>query len=129
MAALPQKLSRREREIMNALFALGAHAPAELIRSRLSDPPSCSAVRAMLAKLEAKGFVTHREEGLRYVYFPTTPRITARRSALQEVVRVFFSGSPGDTAMALLKAEDWTDQELARLSAEIARIRHERSRA
>ena len=129
MAALPEKLSRREREILNALFALGEHASAEDIRARLTDPPSYSAVRAMLAKLEGKGVVKHREEGLRYVYSPTTPRTTARRSALQELVRVFFSGSPGETATALLKNEDWSDEELASLSAEIARIRHERSRS
>lgn len=129
MAALPEKLSRREREILNALFALGEHASAEDIRARLTDPPSYSAVRAMLAKLEAKGVIKHREEGLRYVYSPTTPRTTARRSALQEMVRVFFSGSPGETATALLKNENWSDEELASLSAEIARIRHERRRS
>ncbi len=129
MAALPEKLSRREREILNALFALGEHASAEDIRARLTDPPSYSAVRAMLAKLEAKGVIKHREEGLRYVYSPTTPRTTARRSALQELVRVFFSGSPGETATALLKNENWSDEELASLSVEIARIRHERRRS
>ncbi len=129
MAALPEKLSRREREIINALFALGEHASAEDIRARLTDPPSYSAVRAMLAKLETKGVVKHREEGLRYVYSPTTPRTTARRSALQELVRVFFSGSPGETATALLKNENWSDEELASLSAEISRIRQERRRS
>ena len=123
---MPDKLSRREREIMNVIFTLGDRASAEDIRARLSDPPSYSAVRAMLAKLEAKGYVRHREEGFRYIYSPTTPRTTARRSALQEIVKVFFSGSPGETATALLKNEDWSDDELAALSAEIARIRNER---
>jgi predicted transcriptional regulator len=122
------KLSRREREIMNALFALGEHASAEAIRTQLSEPPSYSAVRAMLAKLEAKGYVKHREERFRYVYYPTTPRTAARRSALQELVRVFFAGSPGDTATALLKNENWSDAELESLSAEIERIRAERKR-
>jgi len=123
---MPDKLSRREREIMNVIFTLGDRASAEDIRARLTDPPSYSAVRAMLAKLEAKGYVRHREEGFRYIYSPTTPRTTARRSALQEIVKVFFSGSPGETATALLKNEDWSDDELAALSAEIARIRNER---
>jgi BlaI family transcriptional regulator, penicillinase repressor len=125
---MPDKLSRREREIMNVIFALGDHASAEDIRAELSDPPSYSAVRAMLAKLEHKGYVRHREEGFRYIYSPTTPRATARRSALQELVKVFFRGSPGETAAALLKNENWSDDELAALSAEIERIRHERRR-
>jgi BlaI family penicillinase repressor len=128
MAATPEKLSRREREIMNALFALGERASAEDIRMQLSDPPSYSAVRAMLAKLEAKGYVKHREERFRYIYYPTTPRTTARRSALQELVRVFFAGSPGETATALLKNENWSDAELDALSSEIDRIRNERKR-
>src|SRR5690349_22345304 len=66
-----EKLTRREREIMDALFALEEGASAEDVRERLTDPPGYSAVRAMLARLETKGFVRHREEGLRYVYFPT----------------------------------------------------------
>jgi BlaI family transcriptional regulator, penicillinase repressor len=123
---MAEKLSRREREIMNAIFALGDHASAEDIRAELTDPPSYSAVRAMLAKLENKGYVRHREEGFRYIYSPTTPRTTARRSALQELVKVFFRGSPGETVTALLKNENWSDEELAALSTEIERIRRER---
>jgi len=129
MPALPrQKLSRREREIMDALFALGARASAEEIRERLTDPPSYSAVRAMLTKLEAKGNVRHREEGLRYIYYPTMSRTVAQRSALQQLVRVFFAGSPGQTVTALLKQEPWTDGELDTLLAEIERVRKERRR-
>ena len=120
------KLSRREREIMDVLFALGDRASAEEIRARLSDPPSYSAVRAMLVKLEAKGHIKHREEGLRYVYSPTTSRTTARRAALQQLVRVFFSGSAGEAASALLKNEDWSEAELDSLTAEIERVRNER---
>ena len=123
------KLSRREREIMDLLFALGDRASAEEIRARLSDPPSYSAVRAMLAKLEAKGHIRHREEGLKYVYSPTTSRTSARRAALQQLVRVFFSGSPGEAASALLKNESWSEQELESLSAEIERVRIERRRS
>src|SRR5687767_37604 len=111
-APRPEKLSRREREIMDVLFAIGGHASAEDIRERLSDPPSYSAVRAMLAKLEAKGHIRHREEGLKYVYAPVTSRAAARRTALTQLVRVFFGGSPGETATALLAQEDWSDGEL-----------------
>jgi predicted transcriptional regulator len=114
---------------MNILFALGDRASAEDIRAELSEPPSYSAVRAMLVKLEAKGYIRHREEGLRYVYSPTTPRTAARRAALQQLLRVFFAGSPGQAATALLKDENWTDDELDTLSAEIERVRMERRRS
>jgi predicted transcriptional regulator len=129
VAATLERLSRREREIMNILFALGDRASAEDIRAQLSEPPSSSAVRAMLAKLEAKGYIRHREEGLRYVYTPTTPRATARRVAVQQLLRIFFAGSAGQAATALLKDEHWTDAELDTLSAEIERVRNERSRS
>ena len=121
-----EKLSRREREIMHALHALGDRAGVEDIRQKLSDPPSYSAVRAMLVKLEAKGFVRHREEGLRYVYVPTASRGTVQRKALQQLVRVFFGGSPGQTVTALLKQEDWTNEELDALRAEIEQVRKNR---
>lgn len=122
----PPKLSRREREIMDVLFALGDQATADEIRERLSDPPSYSAVRAMLAKLEGKGVIRHRAEGLRYVYSPTIPRATAQRQAVGQLVRVFFRGSPGATAAALLKQEKWSDDELDALRAEIDRARKQR---
>ena len=121
-----EKLSRREREIMDILFALAEGASAEDVRERLSDPPSYSAVRAMLAKLEAKGYARHREEGLRYVYTPRGSRAAAQRSALQKLVSVFFDGSPGQTVTALLKQENWTDDELDELRAEIDRVRKDR---
>jgi predicted transcriptional regulator len=121
-----EKLSRREREIMDVLFALGNRGSAEEVRERLLDPPSYSAVRAMLVKLEAKGFVRHREEGLRYIYTPTKSRSSAQRTALHKVVRVFFGGSPGQTAAALLKQESWTDEELDALRAEIEMVRKDR---
>ena len=121
-----EKLSRREREILDVLFALGNEASAEEIREKLSEPPSYSAVRAMLAKLEAKGAIRHREKGLRYVYLPTTPRTTARRSALRKLVETFFDGSAGQAATALLKDERWSDDELDRLATEIERVRKER---
>ncbi len=124
----PEKLTRREREIMDAIFALDNGATAENIRQRLTDPPSYSAVRAMLVRLEGKGYVRHREEGLRYVYMPTTPRPAARRAALRQLVRVFFSGSPGETVTTLLRQETWTDEELDALRSEIERVRKERKR-
>lgn len=124
-----EKLTRREREIMDVLFAIGEAAPAEQVRQRLTDPPSYSAVRAMLVKLEAKGHIRHREEGLRYVYEPTRPRRSAQRSALQKLVAVFFGGSPSQTAAALLQQERWTEEELDALSVEIQRVREHRRKA
>ena len=122
-----EKLTRREREIMDTLFALGARASAEDIRERLSDPPGYSAVRAMLVRLEAKGYVRHCEERLRYVYSPTKSRASAQRNALEKLVRVFFGGSPRQTVTALLKQEAWSDDELRALSAEIEHARKNRS--
>ena len=113
---------------MDVLFSLGDRATAEEIRSRLSDPPSYSAARAMLTKLEAKGFVRHYEQGLKYVYAPTRSRASAQRSALDKLVRVFFGGSPSETAAALLKQEKWTDAELDALGAEIEQVRKNRSK-
>lgn len=123
-----EKLTRREREIMDILFALG-EAAVDDIRTRLTDPPSYSAVRAMLVRLEAKGHIRHREEGMRYIYAPTTAPATARRAALKRHLRTFFRGSPGEMVTSLLRQERWTDDELDALHAEIERVRQERRRS
>ena len=120
------KLSRREREILDALYALGGSADAEAIRQRLTDPPTYSAVRAMLAKLEAKGAITHRSEGLRYIYSPVTSRTTAQKRAVSQLMRVFFGGSASEAAAALLKQESWSDAELDALRNEIDQVRKNR---
>ena len=121
-----EKLSRREREIMDVLYALGDNAAAEDIRERLTDPPSYSAVRAMLAKLEVKGVIRHRAEGLRYVYSPVTSRTTAQKKAVCQLMRVFFGGSASEAATALLKQEAWSDAELEALRAQIDQVRKNR---
>jgi BlaI family penicillinase repressor len=118
-----EKLSRREREIMNALFALKNRASAEDIRERLTHPPSYSAVRAMLVRLENKGYIRHQEDGLRYIYSATTSHNAARRAALQQYLRVFFEGSLGQMMTSLVRNEDWTGEELDALRAEIERAR------
>lgn len=123
------QLSRREREIMDVLFELGDEASAEEIREKLSNMPSYSAVRAMLAKLEAKGVVRHKEKGLKYVYSPTTSRATARKSALKRLVQVFFEGSPEQAAAALLNDEQWSDDDLDQLAKQIERVKQERSKS
>ncbi len=128
--ATPQslKLTRREREIMDILFRLG-EASGEEVRERLIDPPSYSAVRAMLVRLEAKGHIRHRESGLRYVSAPTTSPAAARRTALKQYVRTFFGGSLGGMVSSLLRQETWTDQELETLAGEIERVRKERNKS
>jgi predicted transcriptional regulator len=94
-------LSRREREIMDLLYA-GDGLSAAQVRERLADPPSYSAVRALLRILEQKGHVRHEERGPRYVYSPVGSRARARRSALQALVRTFFGGSPEAAVAALI---------------------------
>jgi predicted transcriptional regulator len=111
---------------MDVIYARG-QATAQQVRDALPDPPSYSAVRALLRVLEDKGHVTHREDGPRYVYRPTVPREKASASALRSVVRTFFDGSAADAAAALLglpHAKLSTD-EINRLQELIDRARKE----
>ena len=94
-------LSRREREIMDILFALG-RASGQEIQERLADQPGYSGVRTILRVLERKGHVRHVEEGLRYVYEPVVEREKARRSAIERLVHTFFDGSVKAAAAAFL---------------------------
>lgn len=122
-------LTRREREIIHAIFALNNRASAEEIRARLSDPPSDSSVRVMLTRLEKKGLVRHQGQGLRFVYSATTSPATAKRTALQQVVQTFFGGSFPRMAAALVRDGSWSDDELETLRSEIERARKERKRS
>jgi predicted transcriptional regulator len=124
----PHGLTRREREIMNAVFALGNRASAEDIRARLTNPPGDSAVRVMLARLEKKGHLRHAQDGLRYVYSATVSPTTAKKSALQQYAETFFGGSFAQMAMSLLKQGTWTADELDALRAEVARAQKETKR-
>ena len=119
-------LSRRERQIMDVIYSSGSATVQEVV-SKIPDPPSYSAVRAMLRVLEEKGHVKHREDGPRYVYLPTVPRDEARQSALRQLVRTFFDGSAEQAAAALLRmtGPELTEQELDRLSEAIEMARKE----
>lgn len=121
-----ERLTRREREIMNAVFALGNRASAEEIRARLSSAPGASAVRVMLTRLEKKGFLKHRQEGLRYLYSATISPSSARRQALRRYLETFFGGSAKQMMTALVSEAAWTDEELDALQDEIDRARKER---
>lgn len=121
-------LSRREREITDLLFRLGEATAAE-VRAQLSEPPSYSAVRALLRILEEKGHILHRSDGTRYIYLPAVKREQAKRSALRHVLDTFFAGSAAGAVAALLDGDagQLTPQELDRLEARIARAKKETS--
>jgi BlaI family transcriptional regulator, penicillinase repressor len=119
-------LTRREREIMNAVFALENRASADAIRVRLTNPPSDSSVRVMLARLEKKGYLKHQQDGLRYLYSATTSPAVAKRTALQQYVQTFFGGSLRKMMTALVAEGSWSDDDLEGLRAEIDRVRKER---
>lgn len=122
------ELTRRERQIMDVLLEL-EEASAEEVRGRLPDPPSNSAVRTLLSKLEDKGHVTHAAKDLRYVYSPAISRREAQESAVSRLVRVFFGGSAAQAVTGLLdrEAETLDDAELDRLAAAIEAERARRN--
>ena len=122
----PEHLTRREREIVNAVFALGNKASAEDIRARLHNPPGDSSVRVMLARLEKKGVLKHQQDGVRYLYSATTSPSAAKRTALQQYLRTFFGGSLAQMMTSLVADGSWSDEELADLKTEIDRVRKER---
>jgi predicted transcriptional regulator len=109
-------LTKRERQIMDVLYQLGRGTASEIL-GRLDGAPGNSTVRTQLRVLERKGHVKHQEEGLRYVYMPTVPRHSARRSALKHLVDTFFEGSTTKAVAALLggEASRLSDAELARI--------------
>ena len=119
-------LTRREREIVNVLFALDNRATVEEIRSRLESPPGDSSVRVMLSRLERKGAVKRAADGLRNVYSVTTSPSIAKRTALQDYLQTFFGGSRRLLMMSMMRDGTWSDDDLEALRAEIERVRKER---
>lgn len=117
-------LSRRERQILDILYARGTATAAEVLAA-LPDPPSYSAVRALLRILEEKGHARHETQGTRYVYLPMVPRERARNSALSRIVKTFFDGSAAQAAAALVDSGSLSDDELKKLSSLIDRARKE----
>jgi predicted transcriptional regulator len=119
------QLSRRERQIMDVIYRRGRATAADVLDD-IPDPPSYSAVRAMLRLLEEKGHVRHEQDGPRYVFLPTVNRDRARKSALKHVVRTFFDGSATDAVAALLDADaKLSESDLDRLSIMIDNARTE----
>lgn len=120
-SAVPPPLSRRERQVMDIVYRQGEAAVSEVLEA-LPDPPTYSAVRALLRILEEKGHLAHRQDGPRYVYYPTVPREEASQSALERLLATFFDGSVERTVATLLdlEAEKLSDEELDRLAELVA---------
>jgi BlaI family penicillinase repressor len=110
-------LSRRERQIMDVVYRRGQATAAE-VQAELPDPPSYSAVRALMRVLENKGHLRHDQQGAAYVYVPTLPADSARKSAVRHLMQTFFGGSTERTMAALLDASQTrlSAEELDRLS-------------
>jgi predicted transcriptional regulator len=123
---VPALLTKRERQIMDALYRLGRGTAAEVM-AQLEGAPGYSTVRTQLRVLERKGHVRHEEEGLRYIYMPTVPRHSARRSALKHLVDTFFDGSTSKAVAALLggEASRVSDEDLARIEQLVRNARTE----
>ena len=120
------RLSRRERQIMEIIYRLG-EATVQQVRANIDDPPSYSAVRALLRVLETKRLLRHRQDGPRYVFLPTVPREAASRSALRGLLRNFFDNSHEELIAALLEdsGSGLSDEELSRLGELIRKARKE----
>ena len=119
-------LTRREREIMDILYRLG-RASAQDVLKGMAEPPSYSAVRALLRLLEERGHVKHVEDGTRYVYSPAVTRGEARRKALSHVVATFFGGSVEQAMLTLVESSrsKLSASELERLAEIVQRAKTE----
>lgn len=120
------KLPPRERQIVDLLYERGPLLVSDICEA-LPDQLSGSAVRAMLKRLEHKGYVQRSESARGFMYSPTVAETVAKKSALSEIVRVFFNGSPASAASALLGMSDQLDKkELDEIEQMIARARKEK---
>jgi BlaI family transcriptional regulator, penicillinase repressor len=122
-------LSRRERQIMDALYRLERATVSQLLAA-LPGKRNYSTVRAQLRVLEEKGHVRHAEQGMQYVYSPVVPRNVARRSALRHLVDTFFDGSSESVVAALLGSEGTrlSNDELERIARIVEQSRKEKQK-
>jgi predicted transcriptional regulator len=120
----PIQLSRRERQVMDIVYRAGEATVSEVLEA-MPDPPTYSAVRALMRILESKGHLGHRQDGPRYVYRPTVPREEASENALGRLLATFFDGSVERAVATLLdlESENLTDGELDRLAELVAAAR------
>jgi BlaI family transcriptional regulator, penicillinase repressor len=122
----PLDVGKRERQIVEAVYRLGEASVAQ-VRAEVPNPPSYSAVRAILTTLVGKKVLAFRQEGKRYLYRARTSPESAGRSALQRLLYTFFAGQPTHAVAALLdvSAGSLTREELDRMKALIERARKE----
>ena len=122
----PAGLSRRERQIMDFLYERESASVSEVMAG-IADPPSYSAVRALLNTLEQKGHVTHVEDGRAYIYKPTLRKDSARKGALSHLLKTFFDGSTEQAVAALLdlKRDRLSEDELNRVASLVEQARKE----
>lgn len=125
----PSDLTRRERQIMDVLYAKEEATAAE-VQSELPGDPSYSTVRALLRKLLDKGHVRYRQDGPRYVYLPVVAKPQASESAFSRLVDTFFGGSAGAAVVNLLgnSSRQLSSEEIAEIEAELARIKQDNER-
>ena len=109
------ELGRRERQIVEIIYRRGRATVADVLAD-LPDNPTYSSVRGMLRHLEGKGYLRHEQEGLRYVYLPTSSKVDVRASALSHVVKTFFDNSLPSAVATLLESRKLTREEYERLS-------------
>jgi len=121
-----QRLSRRERQIMDVLYRMGRATAAE-VHQAIPDPPGYSAVRAMLRVLEEKKHIRHEEKDMRYVFIPVVPREKARRSAVRHLLDTFFDGSPEQAVATLLdvSSDKLSQEKFDQLTALIEKAKQE----
>jgi predicted transcriptional regulator len=125
-----EDLSRRERQVMEILHRRGESTVTEIMQA-LPDPPTYSAVRSVLRILTEKELIGHREDGPRYVYFPSLPTDKTREDVLAHVVQTYFSGSTEQAVTALLRLSDAAigNADLDRLRVKIRRARQSERKA
>jgi len=122
-------LSKRERQIMEALYLLRGGGVSD-VRRTLVDPPSYSAVRTTMNILVRKGFLEASKEGRRYRYAPVISAERARRSAVRHLLKTYFDGSVRDAVMGLVNAggDNLSEDDYRALSAMIRQVRRKESR-
>jgi BlaI family penicillinase repressor len=123
---VPLAVSRRERQILEVIYARGEATAAQVVKD-LPDAPSKTAVRTLMRILEEKGHLTHRQEGMTYIYQPSRPRMPAGQSALRQVLRTFFGGSIEEALAAHLADQnaDLKPEDLEKMASLIRKARKE----
>jgi BlaI family transcriptional regulator, penicillinase repressor len=125
---LTDDLSKRERQITEAIYGMGTASVAE-VRAAIPDPPGYSAVRTMMNILVRKGILSYRKEGRKYLYFPLVRRRKARQFAMKRLLEVYFDNSVHEAVSGLIQEdrENMTDKDYAQLIELIKEARKKES--